>query len=291
MNKAQRLPVALLQQALDVYRQPLRYRALWADPHYALPEGVGDLLDLALAAPEALDGPAARLHAGREELAAAIHFFIRQALLAEEGDAYRVLGLTPAATPGQVKAHYRKLMSLYHPDRDVGNEWSAVYAPRINRAYDILRHPDRHPAAARAGPGFSGDAGKAAVRALPRQHALPKTYPQFSGQRPGGGFLARCKPPRLRGRGFVMSCVAAAAGVGFIFWNLASWPVLPDPPRPRPAAPAFANPPSVPPLPLLESGPPAPVKPTSPEAAPPAGLDARVAPKNAAQPANQGRRR
>lgn len=289
MNKAQRLPVALLQQALDVYRQPLRYRALWADPHYALPEGVGDLLDLALAPPEALDGPAARLHASQEELAAAIHFFIHQALLAEEGDAYRVLGLTPAATPGQVKAHYRKLMSLYHPDRDAGNEWNAIYAPRINQAYNILRHPDRPPTIARARPAPPGGAGKPPVRALSRQYAFPKTDPKPAGQRLAGGFLARCRPSRLRWRGFVMSCVAVAAGVGFILWNLASWPVLPDPPRPHPAASALAGPPPEQPSPLLEGGPDTPVKPISPEAAPPAGLDARIAPK--AQPANQGRRR
>ncbi len=49
-------------------------------------------------------------------------------------DAYRILGLTPDATPTQVKAAYRRLVSEAHPDR--GGE--AAEFIRIRAAYEIL---------------------------------------------------------------------------------------------------------------------------------------------------------
>lgn len=286
MNGAQRLPMALLQQVLDVYRQPLCYRTLWADPRRALPEGVGELLDLALATPEALDRPAARLHASREELAAALHFFIRQVLLAEESDAYRMLGLTPAATPAQIQSHYRKLMRLYHPDRDAGNEWNKIYAPRINQAYSLLRHPDRHPACASPMPSDKPAAWKS-----PLPCASPQTATKTAGQRLPAGILARCGSSRLRACGFAISCVAVAAGVGFILWNLLTWPMLSEPPRP-PSTVSAATHPQPAPLSLPpENVPTAPAKPTAPETVP-VGLEAaRIVPKSVGQMTEQGHRR
>jgi len=209
----------LLRQVLDVYRRPLLHRPLWADPRRPLPEGVADLLDLALAPRAALAGHAARLRAGPDELAAAIHFFIHQALLAEGGDAYRVLGLTPAATPGQIKSHYLKLMRLYHPDRPMGREWGGIYAPRINHAYSLLR----------------------AGRPAPNGHQPPPWRHAFDREAPrpaAFGPVARParRQPSPRQWGFAAIGVAAAAGAGLIAWNLSTWPELPAPPRPPSAA-------------------------------------------------------
>lgn len=219
----------LLRQVLEVYRQPLRFREFWAAPHRPLPEGTGNLIDLALAPRDALDGHAESLRASRQELLAAIHFFIHQALLAEENDAYRMLGLTPAATPAEIKSRYRKLMRLYHPDRGGDNEWNSIYAPRINRAYHSLRALSRRAAAARPPPPpeyrRDPDAGNAPrpptlnhFRVEPRT-AAPRRRVKFN------DFMSRCRPsPRwLRGFIFAASCVAAASGVGFIVWNLLIW--------------------------------------------------------------------
>jgi DnaJ domain len=50
-------------------------------------------------------------------------------------DPYGVLGLTPAATPDEVAAAYRRLAKEWHPDRGGGEERMA----EINAAYDLLR--------------------------------------------------------------------------------------------------------------------------------------------------------
>lgn len=287
MSGAQCMPAALLQQVLDVYRQPLRYRALWDDPHYALPEGVGNLLDLANASPDVLAGHAERLFTSREELAAAIHFFIHHALLAEGRDAYRVLGLTPAATSEQVKLHYYKLMRLYHPDRDAGGEWHEVYAPRINQAYRRLRHSDGHRDIPRVKPVFLDNAERFPVSAFPQHYASPRIVQQAVGH------PIRSGTSRWRRRGLVMSCVAVAAGVGFILWNLFTWPMLAEPSsRPPMVAAIPVEVVNLPPVllpPLPENAPPPPIKSMDSEIVP-AVRSIRIVPKRALQPNSQSRR-
>lgn len=53
---------------------------------------------------------------------------------------YEVLGLKSSATNAQVKAGYRRMCGLYHPDRVKGmeNKFQEVY-----RAYQVLVDPDR----------------------------------------------------------------------------------------------------------------------------------------------------
>lgn len=205
-------PIALLQQALDAYRHPLRHRRRGGGARHAPPEDIGDLLDLALAPPQALAECAARLHTDREELSEAVRFFLRQALLAEGGDAYRMLGLDPAATPGQIKARYRKLMRLFHPDRNTDQQWTDVYAPRINRAYAELR---------RLAPPLPGLEG--GLKATP-PHGACGLKPAPALMRPGSLLLAA-------------SCAAVATGLGFIAWNFSTW-AEPPAQAPIPAAPS-----------------------------------------------------
>ena len=130
---------------MDFYRHPLRYRA-WVDPAHPLPEGVEMLLDLAVARSDAesFRQQAEWLQVAPEELRTAVLFFIRQVLLVQRVDPYRTLGLTHAARPDQIRGHYRKLIRLFHPDREANcGEYHAAYAARINQAYDVLRDPDK----------------------------------------------------------------------------------------------------------------------------------------------------
>ena len=57
-------------------------------------------------------------------------------------DYYALLGVTPGATPAQIKSAYRKLAKQYHPD--VNNSSDAADRFReITEAYDTLTDPDR----------------------------------------------------------------------------------------------------------------------------------------------------
>lgn len=52
---------------------------------------------------------------------------------------YEALGLTPEATAAEIKAAYRKLAMLHHPDR----QGDPVAFKRIQNAYDVLSDPER----------------------------------------------------------------------------------------------------------------------------------------------------
>ena len=131
--------------ALAYYRAPLRYPAL-SDGRRELPDLVDKLLSaFGDAMSEVrLAESAEHLGCSVSELETAALFFIRQVLLAHGGTHYRVLGLSRDATAEQVKAHYRLIIRLFHPDRAAaGDEWSKTYAPRINEAYNVLRNPQK----------------------------------------------------------------------------------------------------------------------------------------------------
>lgn len=87
-------------------------------------------------------------HAGRpiaasvhgEEIAAATRFIASQ-LLAPGADYFRTLGLPPDADARAIRDHFRRLMSLVHPDSNpVGYPDDA--AIRVNRAYSVLSADD-----------------------------------------------------------------------------------------------------------------------------------------------------
>jgi hypothetical protein len=216
MNTQSRSLVVLLQQVLDAYRSPSHYNTLWADPEYRLPTGVTDLLDLALASPEVLAASSSQFNTNSEELVAAIHFFIQQVLLAEDSNAYRILGVAPSATAAQIKSHYRKLMSLYHPDRIQNSNGCQVYAQRINQAYRSLYRLD----------GWISV--KDMMQVKPR--TFSKQYSCFQLSSSAYVDQGQVKPAfavsglsSWRKIGLTASGIAVIVGVSFIVWNLLMW--------------------------------------------------------------------
>lgn len=55
-------------------------------------------------------------------------------------DYYKILGLIPNAEPAVIKAAYKALVSIYHPDRN-NDQSSTAKIKDINAAYEILSNP------------------------------------------------------------------------------------------------------------------------------------------------------
>ncbi len=130
---------AALRLAIDLWQVPSRVRAGRASP---LPDGISLLLRLANKDDDA--GLACAKATGRDPdfLRDAATFYIEQILLAPGADSYRVLGLTPAASPAELRRHMALLLRWLHPDVATGSERS-VFAGRITAAWDDLKTPER----------------------------------------------------------------------------------------------------------------------------------------------------
>jgi hypothetical protein len=73
-------------------------------------------------------------------------------------DLYEVLGVSPSASPAELKAAYRDLARRHHPDHARTYVQRVVATRRmqvINAAYDVLRDPQRRAAYDAAGVGFA----------------------------------------------------------------------------------------------------------------------------------------
>ncbi|MFA5984052.1 MAG: DnaJ domain-containing protein [Methylococcaceae bacterium] len=59
-----------------------------------------------------------------------------------EKDFYTILGLSEGAEPAVIKAAYKALIMLYHPDRYIGDQNKAEkISKNINEAYAVLIDP------------------------------------------------------------------------------------------------------------------------------------------------------
>lgn len=128
-----------LEVAIALWRMPSMRAALRERP---LPEGVGEVIELAAGNRERVAHAAERLQEPAADVLEAARFYVREVLLAAEGDAYRTLGLAPDAHGADIKAHHRALQHWLHPDRR-GDDWDSVFAARINTAWSLLRTPER----------------------------------------------------------------------------------------------------------------------------------------------------
>lgn len=108
----------------------------------------------------------------------------------EEFDAYATLRITPAAEDFVLEAAYRSLARHFHPD---GSTPDSIRMAEINRAYDLLRTPERRKRYERLhhirpmGPGLAGESPSMAAQALGGR--IPPPANGSSGSGPGKGAL------------------------------------------------------------------------------------------------------
>lgn len=107
-----------------------------------LPQGILQLLRIVGGDEQALAEAHAASKASEREVREASVFFVQQVLFAPGADSYRMLGVDPDADDERIKEHYRWLVRWLHPDRNP-DEWEAVYADRVNRAWQDLRTRER----------------------------------------------------------------------------------------------------------------------------------------------------
>lgn len=58
-------------------------------------------------------------------------------------DYYSVLRVPPRASEMEIKKSYRKLVLIYHPDRNTQGEQFTSYFLELQEAYDVLSDPDK----------------------------------------------------------------------------------------------------------------------------------------------------
>ena len=120
-------------------RQGLRQRPLPAD-------GMDVLLGIAAGTmPDQLVEQAWRFGESEPDVLEAARFYAREVLFHPQADAYRTLGVAPDASAQRIKAHYRLLQLWLHPDR-ARSEDDALFATRVNGAWNQLRTPERRQA-------------------------------------------------------------------------------------------------------------------------------------------------
>ena len=77
-----------------------------------------------------------------DRLIEAARFYAREILFFPGADAYRVLGVAADADQERLKLHHRLLQQWLHPDRPGGQD-DAVFATRVNAAWNALRNEER----------------------------------------------------------------------------------------------------------------------------------------------------
>jgi hypothetical protein len=107
-----------------------------------LPDELAQVIRLAAGEDAALQGAVDTTGEVPETLVEASVFFLQQVLFAPGADSYRVLGADADSSQERLRENYRWLMKWLHPDRNQDG-WEAVYADRVNVAWQDLKTPGR----------------------------------------------------------------------------------------------------------------------------------------------------
>ena len=128
-----------LDQALAALRAPGLFLRLRESP---LPDDLLFLLRIAAGEAEACELAVSTAGETAAVVAEAAVLFIQQVMFYPGSDSYRLLGVSQDSPDSQIKEHHRWLLRWLHPDRNT-DQWEAVYADRVNRAWQDLRTPER----------------------------------------------------------------------------------------------------------------------------------------------------
>jgi len=125
------------------HRAPSGTALPWLNPMASLPPDVRLVLRAAAGEAASVKGTTATDASADERRAAAMRF-IREVLLAPNASYYRNLGVERDAPIERIRDHYRELISIFHPDRlyAKASPGDAALAPRLNEAYNALKHPE-----------------------------------------------------------------------------------------------------------------------------------------------------
>jgi hypothetical protein len=148
---------AIIKLAIDLLHFPSQARSMRSAP---LPDDVLILLCILAGDEGAIGGAAALTGRSPDTVREAAAFFIEQILLFPGADSYRVLGVRPDATYGELRRNMALLLRRLHPDRNCQAE-QAVFAARVTRAWSDLKTPERRAAYDRQ---FTATAQKAPFR-------------------------------------------------------------------------------------------------------------------------------
>lgn len=124
---------------LAMFREPARIADMRERP---LPDDVAKIIRLAAGEAQALESAIEASGEVEDTLIEASVFFLQQVLFAPTSDSYRVLGASSDSAQAHLRDNYRWLMKWLHPDRNQDG-WEAVYADRVNMAWQDLKTTDR----------------------------------------------------------------------------------------------------------------------------------------------------
>jgi DnaJ-like protein len=133
---------AALKLAIELVHVPTRVRAMRSR---ALPHDIDALLQVAAGDEEALRKATATTGRTRDDVHKAAVFFIEQILFAPDADSYRVLGVGPGATPGELRRNMALLLRWLHPDLAPQGKQS-TFACKVTGAWNDLKTAERRAA-------------------------------------------------------------------------------------------------------------------------------------------------
>lgn len=127
-----------LETALALYQSPSLAAATRLRP---VPEDVFEVIRIAAGEAEAIESAVERSDCPATVVGEAAQLYLKHVLFDPDADHYRVLGVAADADDARMREHRRWLLKWLHPDR--ADDWDAVYAARVQQAWQQLRDPVR----------------------------------------------------------------------------------------------------------------------------------------------------